>query len=81
MAKVRRVWRNAERAPRAREGGNHSRVWRRMSDPFAGCKESAKQDIGDWDRFRLGFRWRIGGGGVICASDESLRSHTLQLKR
>ena len=57
------MWRKAERAPRAREGGNHSRVWRRMSDPFAGCRESAKQDIGDWDQVRLGFRlpvrWKI----------------------
>lgn len=35
-AKAKRVWRKAERATRARAGGNHSRVWRRMSDPLAG---------------------------------------------
>lgn len=54
-ARARRVWRNAERAPRAREGGNHSRVWRSISDPLEGCKESARQDMGDWDRVQLGY--------------------------
>lgn len=44
-AKARRVWRKAEVAVRARAGGNHSRVWRRISDPFEGCKERAKQDM------------------------------------
>lgn len=45
LEKARRVWRNAWRATRARAGGNHSRVWRRMSDPLAGWRESAKHDI------------------------------------
>lgn len=35
-AKARRVWRKEETATRARAGGNHSRVWSRMSDPLAG---------------------------------------------
>lgn len=43
--KARRVWRKAEVAMSARAGGNHSRVWRRISDPFEGCKERAKQDM------------------------------------
>lgn len=30
-AKARRVWRKEESAARARVGGNHSRVWRRIS--------------------------------------------------
>lgn len=44
-AKARRVWRKAERAVRALAGGNHSRVWRRMSDPFAGWRDRAKHAI------------------------------------
>lgn len=46
-AKTSRVWRKAERAASARVGGNHSRVWRRISDPFTGCSESARHDISD----------------------------------
>lgn len=45
LEKARRVWRKAWRAIRARAGGNHSRVWRRMSDPLAGWRERAKHDI------------------------------------
>lgn len=44
-AKARRVWRKAERATRARGGGNHSRVCRRMSEPLAGWRERARHDI------------------------------------
>lgn len=45
LEKARRVWRKAWRAISARAGGNHSRVWRRMSDPLAGWRERAKHDI------------------------------------
>lgn len=45
LERERRVRRKAERAARARAGGNHSRVWRRMSDPLAGWRERARQDI------------------------------------
>lgn len=46
-AKTSRVWRKAERAASARVGGNHSRVWRSMSDPLTGWSDSARHDISD----------------------------------
>lgn len=44
---AKRVLRKAERAIRARDGGNHSRVWSKTSGPFAGWRDRAKHDIGD----------------------------------
>lgn len=42
---ARRVFRKAETATSARDGGNHSRVWSKMSGPFTGWRERAKHDI------------------------------------
>lgn len=52
-AKARRVWRKEETATRARAGGNHSRVWSRISDPLAGWRERARQDMVGSDQAQI----------------------------
>ncbi|KAI3793587.1 hypothetical protein L1987_36207 [Smallanthus sonchifolius] len=45
VAKASRVCQKAERAASEHAGRNYSRVWRRISDPFVGWGDKAKQDM------------------------------------